>query len=57
MYHVKGIWTNGFWDTSVETDVLSDTMRFKLAPGVKDTHPADALDRSEAWEEEADVEL
>lgn len=38
MYHVGGIWTNGLWGTSTETDVYLDTMRFKLAPDFSRLH-------------------
>lgn len=38
MCHVKGIWTNRLWGASTETDVDSDTMRFKLAPYVARIH-------------------
>lgn len=57
MCHVRGIWTNGLWGMSKETDVYLDTMRLKLAPDVSRIHIQHALDGEEAWVEEADVVL
>ncbi len=50
MFHVGGIWTNGLRRTSSETDVYSNTMRFKLAPDVSRIHIQLTLSgRSRCW--------